>query len=548
MPDPQTKLSPFTDRAGAGIGDGSGLLQKGENTLEYSNISSMLSQLKGQSAYTADSTGSASGRQLQAAEIILKNMEPGQIFSGEITDIRGNYITITLQNMQSVQARLAESFEFLIGQKVAFQVKENQDGQLFIKPVLMDATQNGELMVAERALEAAGIRMTEKTLELVKNLLSAGQPIDRQNIQSYIRQMARFPQAEIQDLVSLHKYQIPVNEENLNQLSNYRQFEHSMLTDLEELGQRLPEAVGQMNSRSPEQAQAFLRELTAILCPEEAVAEEGKSPAEAAPHQAGAMQETAEGQAGRPAAETVEAASQNEQTKTALPVKQQELFHALSGLLGAEGEEKERAGRLLRSLLDEQLLLKPEEVADKEQVKEYYQELAQKGERLKNLFSSYGRETEQLMKPAQNLNQNLKFMQSLNEMFTYIQLPLKLSQQQAHGDLYVYARRKAGGNAEEGFSALLRLDMENLGAVEVLVRLKGQRVVTNFTLETVELLDFIEEHMELLTRRLEQKGYSCSVQTSLKEKQEQERSFEQYLTGEAGVCSDRKRFSFDVRA
>ena len=148
--------------------------------MDNSNIGAMLSQLKGQAAYSGHSMP-VSGKQAQSAEALLKSMEPGQVFSGEITDIRGSYITITLQNMQSIQARLAENFEFLIGQKAMFQVKENLDNQLLIRPMAMDAAQNGELMVAERALEAAGIQMTEKTLELVKNLLAANQPIDKQS-------------------------------------------------------------------------------------------------------------------------------------------------------------------------------------------------------------------------------------------------------------------------------------------------------------------------------------------------------------------------------
>ena len=98
--------------------------------MDNSNIGAMLSQLKGQAAYSGHSMP-VSGKQAQSAEALLKSMEPGQVFSGEITDIRGSYITITLQNMQSIQARLAENFEFLIGQKAMFQVKENLDNQLW---------------------------------------------------------------------------------------------------------------------------------------------------------------------------------------------------------------------------------------------------------------------------------------------------------------------------------------------------------------------------------------------------------------------------------
>lgn len=524
--------------------------------MDYSNIGTMLSQLKGQAAYTEQNTASVTGKQMQAVETLLKNLEPGQIFSGEITDIRGAYITITLQNMQSVQARLAENFEFLIGQKALFQVKDNQDNQLLIRPLVFDAAQSGELMVAGRALEAAGIQMTEKTLELVKNLMAANQPIDKQSILSYVRQLAKFPQAEISDLISLHKYQIPVNEENIDQLSNYKQFEHSLLNDFDTVEQKLPQIVEQMSAEAPDRAEAFLKELVNILYPEEAAAETKNVTGE----QASILQQDAASETDSVLQTGMEAQTEerlhvsgkeNEQDvdviKTNDTVKLSEQLKELSSHLTGK-DWKEDAGKLIRNALEEKFLLRPEEVADKERVKQYYKETAEKGEKLKALISSFGKETVQLEKPVQNMTQNLRFMQSLNEMFTYIQLPLKLSHEKAHGDLYVYTKKKARGNTEEGVSALLHLDMEHLGPVDVLVRLKEQRVTTNFTLETVELLDFIEQHMELLTERLEKKGYSCQTQVLLKNSEEQQKSFEQCLTGEAEAYSDIKRFSFDVRA
>lgn len=522
--------------------------------MAYSNIGTMLSQLKGQSAYAEQTVNSASGKQLKAAETLLKNLEPGQIFSGEITDIRGSYITITLQNMQSVQARLAENFEFLIGQKAMFQVKDNQDSQLTIRPLSMDAAQNGELMVAERALEAANIQMTEKTLDLVKNLLAANQPIDKQSILSYVRQLAKFPDADIQDLISLHKYQIPVTEENLTQLANYKQFEHSLLKDIDTLEQKLPQMVEQMASESPEKAEAFVRELTAVLYPETAE-EKIESPDAVATEQETKAAENPQKPAEK--GDTALAGTQDlpeETKKGAVPVKEKpdSLPKLLEELAKPEGKEwKEHAGKLVKEALEEKLLLRPEEVADKERVKEYYKETAEKGEKLKELLHSYGKEASPIEKPVQNMTQNVKFMQSLNEMFTYIQLPLKFSNQQAHGDLYVYTKKKAKGRAEEGLSALLHLDMEHLGSVDVMIRMMGQRVTTNFTLETEELLDFIEQHMDLLEERLENKGYSCAFQVIVKDSEEQQRSLEECLTGlvgEEATQGDIKRFSFDVRA
>ena len=522
--------------------------------MDYSNIGAMLSQLKGQSSYTGKSQSLSSVTEKQAVELLLKGMEPGQIFSGEITDIRGSYITITLQNMQSVQARLAENFEFLIGQKAMFQVKENQDNQLLIRPLAMNSAQNGELMVAERALQAAGIQMTEKTLELVRNLMTSNQPIDKQSILSYVRQLAKFPQAEISDLISLHKYQIPVNDENVQQLSNYKQFEHSLLKDIAAASQGMPELVEKLAEESPQKAQEFLKGFTDVLLPKNGQQEQAAVSQQAAvPEQQSAAsgEHAAVMTAGNESEKSVSLQELPEQKsapkaegspleKLANTVKESSFFE--------KKEWKQEIRGLLKDAMEEAFLLKPEEIADKEKVKSYYKGIQEKSEGLKELFQSVGKEAEKLEKPMQNMNENVRFMQSLNEAFTYIQLPLKMSNEQAHGDLYVYTKKKSARGAEEGVSALLHLDMEHLGAVDVLVRLNKERVVTNFTLETEELLDFIEQHMELLAQRLKKKGYSCQTQVTVKDSGAQQESFEQLLTGETEAYSDIKRFSFDVRA
>lgn len=531
--------------------------------MDYSNISSMLSQLTGQSVYTGKNVSAATEK--QAAEILLRNLEPGQIFSGEITDIRGSYVTIVLENMQSVQARLAENFEFVIGQKALFQVKDNQNSQLFIRPLAQEAAQSGELMVAECALTAAGLKMTEKTLELVKNLMNAGQPIDKQNILSYMRQLAKYPQAELGDLITLNKYKLPVNGENVSQMANYRQFENSLLKDMSELKEKLPDIVAELAEKSPERAGELIKDMSRALMPEEAVSENGQRDMEAGMQKADSVQQrsadaaaveketlTEKQNLGQMSLEEQDVKAEAQQIKNAGQTKEYNTLLKLSELakemphLSKEGEKTIR--ELLNKAFDEAFLLKPEEVADKEKVKEYYKGIKEKAESLKDFVQNFGKETTVLQKPVQNMTQNLQFMQNLNEAFTYLQLPLKLSNQEAHGELYVYTKKKAKGNTKEELSAFLHLDMEHLGSVDVLVKLNGQRVGTNFTLETEELLDFIEGHLELLTARLQKKGYDCSTEVMLKNPEEPEQSFEQRLTGETAVSGDIRRFSFDVRA
>ncbi len=53
---------------------------------------------------------------------------------------------------------------------------------------------------------------------------------------------------------------------------------------------------------------------------------------------------------------------------------------------------------------------------------------------------------ESAVNTTNDMQQNLQFMKMLNEQFAYMQLPLKLSSENAHGDLYVMTKKKLCGN------------------------------------------------------------------------------------------------------
>ena len=87
----------------------------------------------------------------------------------------------------------------------------------------------------------------------------------------------------------------------------------------------------------------------------------------------------------------------------------------------------------------------------------------------------------------------------------------------AHGDLYVYANQKRHATSDGSVSALLHLEMQNLGDLDVYVKLLQNNVSTHFYVEDESIIDFLEEHMDLLTERLEGKGYSVANKVSSRE-------------------------------
>ena len=112
----------------------------------------------------------------------------------------------------------------------------------------------------------------------------------------------------------------------------------------------------------------------------------------------------------------------------------------------------------------------------------------------------------------------MNFMNQLNEFVNYVQFPLRMAGEDANGELYVYTNRKSLANNDGNFSALLHLDMEHLGPMDVYVTMRDYtKVNTNFYLQTEELLDFIESHIDELTQRLTEKGYDTSTHVTRKD-------------------------------
>ena len=206
------------------------------------------------------------------------------------------------------------------------------------------------------------------------------------------------------------------------------------------------------------------------------------------------------------------------------------------------------ASKEFRSLLTEQMkenfLLKPEMVADKEEVEQFFTKLREQVSRLAQTVSEAGKAQTQLFTQTNQLRENLDFLHQLSQTMQYVQLPLRMAGQETTGDLYVYANKK-GLVKEDSISAFLHLDMEHLGPVDVYVAMQNRKVNTHFYLQDDAMIDFIQAHIHLLNERLEQKGYQMQTEVSQKDTPSKVTE-EMRKDQEESVCIN--QYSFDVRA
>ncbi len=210
------------------------------------------------------------------------------------------------------------------------------------------------------------------------------------------------------------------------------------------------------------------------------------------------------------------------------------------------------AGKKFKSVLTSQLkevwTLRPEEVSEPGKVEALYRRLDRQLKSLSQALEAGGQGQSTAFRASVNLSQNVDFLNQLNQMYTYVQLPLHLQQSEAHGDLYVYTNKKSLADNDGKVSALLHLDMEHLGPVDVYVMLQETRVSTKFYVADDEILDFIEAHMDILTKRLEKRGYSCSISMTKRGEKEQEEEgggLAPLLGQEKGILLS--QYAFDVR-
>lgn len=241
-----------------------------------------------------------------------------------------------------------------------------------------------------------------------------------------------------------------------------------------------------------------------------------------------------------------------------LPPK--EVLHLVKNLLpkAMRGEIPERdmqrilAGKEFQTLLKEEIgrqwTIAPKDVADKKQVEQLYERIREQTARLSQALDTAGKADTSAGRSVQNLQSNVDFLNQMNHLYTYVQLPLKMPGSEAHGDLYVYTNKKNLASKDGQVSALLHLDMEHLGPLDVYVTMKEKQVSTNFTVADEDVLSLIEEHIDILNQRLTNRGYSLKTQMSVKEAEEAEESIMQTILHQQKNISVLSRTSFDMRA
>lgn len=202
----------------------------------------------------------------------------------------------------------------------------------------------------------------------------------------------------------------------------------------------------------------------------------------------------------------------------------------------------------IQQAVQKQWFLEPSEVADKGTVESLYRRLDQQTRQLTDTLSGLARPETPLAQDLSNMNQNMNFMNQMNQMYQYIQLPLKMNGGEATGDLFVYTDKKSLAQKDGNVSAMLHLDMQNLGMVDVYASMTAAKnVFTKFYLESDEMLDFIEANIHILNERLTGRGYQLTTEMA-KHEEKKDLIAQAAVKKDGAVPKAIAQYSFDIRA
>ena len=203
---------------------------------------------------------------------------------------------------------------------------------------------------------------------------------------------------------------------------------------------------------------------------------------------------------------------------------------------------------MVKDTMQQQWTLQPQELeADgTDKVTKLYDRMNAQLEKITEALKSIGQENTGFAQTAADIQGNVEFMNQINQAYTYVQIPLQMSGQNASAELFVYTNKKALAEGDRELTAFLHLDLDHLGATDVSVKMKNKQVSTNFYLDDDASYQLISLNVDRLEKRLQEKGYQCNV--SVINEAKHVNFVENFLKNDQPSAGQLHRYSFDMRA
>ena len=525
---------------------------------------------------------------------ILSQAQEGQTFTGQVVDINGLQVTIQMEGNQMLQARMAEAMNLNMGDSIAFLVKENTGNVVTIKPLATDM-QSMKNQIIFDLLEKNQLSPSDKNYQIAEALLSENMPADRASMQKILQQAYRYPEVDVQTIVSMNKMNFPVTEETIAGFEQYQTNQHAMMQALSGMTEELttymsnPEGMQEMLPILSDTQDLPALDMDVLLRTD---GQSGKATPDIlnpATEYAGLQKEGISGTVPGISAEQIAAyaekfgmaegeisgitdqllnmhlSAQTIQTVFDQSDTPMQLANHLQALVSAAVDHavtdteklkeffaSDNMKALLEMAVKDKFTLNPEKMEQPQELSDLYKHIYEKMNRLMQQMGGQDNPSGQhLSESAKGMQERILFLQNLSNLFPYAQLPVRMEGRDGNADLFVYMNKKRLQEKKEDVSALLHLDMEFLGPTDVHVSLRGTMVHTKFYVEDEESAKLIDAHMNQLEQAVAENGYSLTNEVIMREPtlhpETEKNAVIKEMFGDDDIEKSVKRYSFDVR-
>ena len=518
---------------------------------------------------------------------LLREMNSGDTFRGEVVDIAQNTATILIGEDARITANIDPNVNLSVGQSVLFEVNTDSDNLVSLRTLFTNIANEN---IANNALTQANVPINATSLALVSTLMEEGMSIDKDSLALLYRNIVSNPEIQANEIIRMKQIGLELNADNIAKFDAVYNFESKISDSINTVINQIPlELAAKADtdlSGAIKMASDFIDAST-----------EGKTEVSVSLGDLGLQNESllSDGKEGEVLSENKDVPMQEqnvqaeenlknspevvkniisdleddsllskgdiEAMKSNVPsvelseqitltnkdfdnlnsmitkdnafgneildklsngekIDLEELLRTFDSVLKDENVPDSLKKDLIKSELfkesltdkfSEKWLLEPNEIKDSESLNNHYNKVLENTDKIIESMQNTVKGSETLTQTVNGFKENVQFLQTLNDLTPYVQLPVLLNNRSNTGDLYVYANKRNLLENPDNVSAVLRLDMKNLGRVEVYVKLnQGKNLSTDFTLPDEDTLLFIEKHIDMLNEKLEDLGFKVT--------------------------------------
>ncbi len=418
------------------------------------------------------------------------NVQIGKTLQGQVVSMVGEEVELLLQGNTRIFAKLDPNMQVTLGQLINFEVQKN-DQTILLRPLFENVSQDKNI---EKALIEAKLPITEKNIQMVDALMHKGMPINRQALVELNQIQVQFPHVNVGILAEMKSLQIPITNQNISQYISYQGTEHYIFDALDELTNEVMKVLHasmeplQANDEQSLPANILFRSLMSSLSADsesmiQIKQDMGHIPTETdqnqistdglkvdnsavyvtedstGPEDQGLLilskdnpYETKDSYLNNLKNLLLQNATSDEQIRliNKAGLEPQKLLQTMVDLMKEENDFPEAEKLLsskpfeqtLRSYLEQNILLSAEQFKEKEMVQESFRNLSRLLNSMDSFAEKLGKSGEDVLKSSTNIQQNLDFMNHINQMYSYLQIPIKNADLNGKGELFVYAKKK----------------------------------------------------------------------------------------------------------